>query len=132
MPTFRGQGDAPVVQFDPTVEVSPFSIFRRLKAGTPTRLIDVRAQDQAAVTGRSLAGAERMPSDGWTPDATDSEIVVFDDNGTRAVDVARRLQGAGYARVRALFGGLDLYEFSLDPEIVGSETFLTRRSPDGG
>ena len=73
-----------------------------------------------------------MPSDGWTPDATDSEIVVFDDNGTRAVDVARRLQGAGYARVRALFGGLDLYEFSLDPEIVGSDTFLRRSSPDGG
>jgi len=34
------------------------------------------------------------------------------------------LQARGCARVRALFGGLDLYRFALDPEIVGAETFL--------
>jgi hypothetical protein len=36
------------------------------------------------------------------------------------------MQAAGWPRVRALFGGLDLYEFSLDPEVVGEETFLVR------
>ena len=36
------------------------------------------------------------------------------------------LHGAGYERVKMLFGGLELYEFSLDPEVVGSETFLER------
>ena len=40
--------------------------------------------------------------------------------------LAGRLQSRGYGRVKALFGGLDLYEFSLDPEVVGSETFLVR------
>ena len=39
---------------------------------------------------------------------------------------ARRLQAQGYPRVKALFGGLELYEFSLDPEVVGSETYLRR------
>jgi len=127
MPTFRGQGDAPVVQFDPTVEVSPFMVFRRLKAGKAPRLVDVRPGPPDDPTdGRSLAGAERMPDESWTPTEMDEEVVLFDANGTRAVDVVRRLQQNGYPRVRALFGGLDLYEFSLDPEIVGTGTFLTR------
>lgn len=137
MPTFRGQGGAPVVQFDPTVEVSPFSLFRLLKAGSPPSLIDVRmdAQEEAGVEVqadlRSLRGAESMPDEAWTPAEPDTEVVLFDDNGTRAVDVARRLQRDGFPRARALFGGLDLYEFSLDPEIVGSDTFLIRGSGEG-
>ena len=36
------------------------------------------------------------------------------------------MQSAGYPRVKALFGGLELYEFSLDPEVVGQETYLLR------
>lgn len=123
MPTFRGQGDAPVVQFDPTLEISPFSLFRRLKAGSAPPLIDVRDGEGAQ---RSLRGAERPTSKAWSPADLESEVVLFDDNGTRAVDEARRLQGAGFSAVRALFGGLDLYEFSLDPEIVGSDTFLVQ------
>ena len=120
MPTFRGQGDAPVVQFDPTVEVSPFALFRRLKAGSPPELVDVR---EGVTDGRSLRGAVTVDS-AWKPAAADSEAVLFDDNGTRAVDRARSLQAAGFPRVRALFGGLDLYEFSLDPQVVGAKTFL--------
>jgi len=125
VPTFRGQGDAPVVQFDPTVEVSPFALFRRIKAGSSPRLVDVRSGQKS---GLSLLGAESTMDDDWTPAETDEEVVLFDDNGTRAVDVARRLQRGGYPRVRALFGGLDLYEFSLDPEIVESDTFLVRQT----
>ena len=54
-------------------------------------------------------------------------MVLVDDDGAKAVEVARRLQAAGFPRVRALFGGLQLYEFSLDPQVVGSETYLMKR-----
>ena len=43
---------------------------------------------------------------------------------TRAV--VERRQQAGDERCRALFGGLDLYEFALDPAVVGGETYLRR------
>jgi hypothetical protein len=36
------------------------------------------------------------------------------------------MQAAGWPRVKALFGGLQLYEFALDPEVVGAETYLLR------
>jgi hypothetical protein len=53
-------------------------------------------------------------------------VVLFDDDGSIAIDGARHMQAAGWPRVKALFGGLELYEFSLDPEVVGEETFLIR------
>lgn len=127
MPTFRGEDDAPVVQFDPSLEISPFTLFRRLKAGTAPRLVDVRSlAPRPSDSERSLAGAERPEDEDWAPSSKAEEVVLLDDHGNAAAQRARRLQEQGYSGVKALFGGLDLYEFSLDPEIVGSETFLLK------
>lgn len=121
MPTRFLDDATPVVQFDPQLEVSPFALFRRIKDGDPAVLIDVRP-----APGRlSLQGALPYPGPDWAPPA-DRDVVLFDDDGITAVDGARHMQAAGWPRVRALFGGLELYEFSLDPQVVGEETFLVR------
>lgn len=122
MPTRYLDDETPVVQFDPLLEVSPFILFRRLKENQPPILIDVRPEP-----GRlTLHGAIPYPGPEWSP-PEDQDVVLFDDDGSVAIDGARHMQAAGYPRVKALFGGLDLYEFSLDPEVVGQETFLLRR-----
>lgn len=116
------ESGTPVVQFDPQIEVSPFVLFRRLREGRPPLLIDVRPEP-----GRlGLLGAVPYPGPEWAP-PKDEDVVLFDDDGALAVDGARHMQAAGYPRVRALFGGLELWEFSLDPEVVGEETYLVRR-----
>jgi hypothetical protein len=120
VPTHRLPDQTPVVEFDPRLEVSPFTLFRRLASGgEPPLLVDVRR----ATGERTLRGAEHMPADPWTPPA-DRDTVLFDDDGSASVEIARRLQATGHARVRALFGGLELYAFALDPEVVGTETYL--------
>lgn len=124
MPTRFLDDSTPVVQFDPQLEVSPFSLFRRMKDGQPPLLVDVRP----APGPLSLQGAIPYPGPEWSP-PKDEDVVLFDEDGSFAVDGARHMQAAGWPRVRALFGGLDLYEFSLDPEVVGEETFLIRRPP---
>jgi hypothetical protein len=43
MPTFLRPDNKPIVQFDPTIEISPFALFRRLKEGHALLLVDVRA-----------------------------------------------------------------------------------------
>ncbi len=122
MPTRYLDDETPVVQFDPQLEVSPFILFRRLKENQAPILIDVRPEP-----GRlTLQGAIPYPGPDWSPPA-DQDVVLFDDDGAVAIDGARHMQAAGYPRVKALFGGLDLYEFSLDPDVVGQETFLIRR-----
>lgn len=121
MPTRFLDDATPVVQFDPQVEMSPFTLFRRLREGDAPLLVDVRPGP-----GRlSLSGAIPYPGPEWSPPA-DRDVVLFDDNGAAAVDGARHMQAAGWPRVKALFGGLDLYEFSLDPQVVGEETYLLK------
>ena len=121
MPTRYLDDSTPVVQFDPQVEVSPFALFRRMKEGGTPLLVDVRP-----APGRlSIQGAMPYPGPEWSP-PRDREVVLFDDDGSLAVDGARHMQAAGWPNVKALFGGLELYEFSLDPQVVGAETFLVR------
>jgi len=121
VPTRFLDDSTPVVQFDPQLEVSPFALFRRIKEGQPPVLIDVRSQPGAL----TLAGAVPYPGPEWSPPA-DEDVVLFDEDGSLAIDGARHMQAAGWPRVKALFGGLELYEFSLDPEVIGEETFLVR------
>jgi hypothetical protein len=107
------------LRFDPWTEVSPFVLFRALKEGRPPLLVDVRPEPGPL----TLAGALRWPGPEWVPPAGE-DVVLFDDDGALALATVRRLQDAGFRRVRALFWGLVLYEFALDPAVVGAETFL--------
>lgn len=126
MPTRYLDDETPVVQFDPLLEVSPFVLFRRLKEGEAPLLIDVRPEPGHL----TLEGAILYPGPEWSPPA-DRDVVLFDEDGSIAIEGARHMQSVGYPRVKALFGGLELYEFSLDPEVIGQETFLVRREPPG-
>ena len=119
MPTHYRDDDKPVIQFDPQLEIAPFVLFRRLREGRAPSLVDVRPRP----TKLTLAGATHAPEPDWKPQA-DGEIVLFDDAGDRAVELAQRLQAAGFSGVRALFGGLQLYAFALDPAVVGEQTYL--------
>lgn len=118
-----GESDGvPVVQFDPGLEISPFIVLRRVRAGQEPMLVDLRERPELAWT---LEGARPVGAD-WRPDDSEAErdIILIDDRGTDAVERARALQAEGYGRVRALFGGIELWRFSLDPDIVGEDTLL--------
>ena len=119
MPTYLRPDDKPIVQFDPLLEISPFTLFRRMKDGRSPVLIDVRADPR----GKTLKGAKAYAGEQWEPDEG-VETVLFDLDGSEAEPIVRRLLSAGFEQVKMLFGGLDLYEFSLDPQVVGDETFL--------
>lgn len=105
--------------FDPALAVSPFAVFRRLREGLPPLLVDVRPRPGPL----TLRGAIPDPGPGWLPPA-DQDVVLFDEDGAAALERARRLQAAGCPRVRALYGGLALWDFALDPRVVGEETYL--------
>ena len=110
------------LRFDPELELSPFALFRRLKEGDPPLLVDVRPSP-----GRlSFQGTLPCPGPEWSP-PRDRDVVLVDDDGTLALERAADFQATGWTNVRALFGGLDLYEFALDPEVVGAERFLVIR-----
>jgi len=105
----------PVPPFEPRLHLSPYALFDRLAQGRPPVLVDLRPAGSAL----TLAGAARdVPAAG--------DVVLFDDDGRLASDRARRLHAAGRRRVRALYGGLELYDFALPARVVGEERFLRR------
>ncbi len=120
MPTNFLDDETPIVQFDLRLEISAFVVFRRLRDKKPMSLMDVRSVPE----GYTLEGAEPW-QEGWEP-PSDRQVVLFDEDGKRAIEIAGRLQEEGHTNVKALFGGLELWKFSLDPEIVGQETFLVK------
>lgn len=119
MPTSFRSDNKPIVSFDPRLEVSPFTLFRRLREGKAPLLIDVRESPES----KTLRGAVPMSEPDWRP-PVDQQVVLIDDDGSKSVLLAGELQAEGFPNVRALFGGLALYEFSLDPEVVEADTFL--------
>lgn len=127
MPTRLLEDSTPVIHFDPALEISPYHVFRQLTDGEPPLLVDVRTEPGI----RSLAGAIPYPGPDWSP-PRDRDVVLVDDDGTISIDGARHMQAAGWANVKALFGGLDLWEFALDPAVVGVEIFLRRDLPISG
>ena len=119
MPTSLRPAPPPVVPFAPLLEISPFTLFRRLGQADPPTLLDARARPY----GTTLRGGVAYEGEEWSP-AEDHKVVLFDRDGSEAEPIVRRLQAAGHGQVKMLFGGLELYEFSLDPGVVGEETYL--------
>lgn len=109
----------PIPPYHPHLHTTPFAVFRRLREGRPPVLVDVRPQP----TARTLQGAIPSPGPAWVPPAG-QDVVLFDEDGAAALERARRWQAAGHPRVRALYGGLALWDFALDPQVVGEETYL--------
>ena len=73
MPIHLRDDGKPVVEFDPLLELSPFTLFRRLREDQALRLIDVRVDPQ----GMTLEGSIRLPGPDWEPDQ-DTPVVLFD------------------------------------------------------
>ena len=116
----------PPVDLDPEVEITPYALFRRLREGAALVLVDVRPAPtgltfRGAVAWEGPGGGPRGES-GWQP-SPDRLVVLFDDEGPGAREIARRLRSEGCDAV-SLFGGLRLYDAALDPEVVGEERYL--------
>lgn len=91
----------PRVDFDLNLQVSPYAVYRRITDGEDVQLVDLRRQDL------------RRQAVGGTPPG-DVDVVFFDEDGKEALERVRELRRQGHARVWALFGGAELWEFALD------------------
>lgn len=123
----RGADPVPIdLDLDPEIHLSPYTLYRWLSEGRRLLLADVRPRPQGgAPPERTLLGAEIVPGPDWTPPAG-LPVILFDDDGRTAAPLARRLRTAGHGQVHALFGGLELYDYALDPQVVGEERCLIR------
>jgi sulfur-carrier protein adenylyltransferase/sulfurtransferase len=101
-------------------ELLPQQVKRRLDAGEPLRLLDVREPWECAIA--SLAGSVNIPmgeiTSRWQELDADSEIIVVCKAGSRSRRVAQFLSAQGFGRVANLSGGIDAWTRDIDPSLA--------------
>jgi sulfur-carrier protein adenylyltransferase/sulfurtransferase len=101
-------------------ELLPQQVKRRLDAGEPLRLLDVREPWECAIA--SLAGSVNIPmgeiTSRWQELDAGSEIIVVCKAGSRSRRVAQFLSAQGFGRVANLSGGIDAWTRDIDPSLA--------------
>ena len=101
-------------------ELAPLQVKRRLDAGEPLRLLDVREPWECAIA--RLAGSVNIPmgeiASRWQELDADSDIVVVCKAGSRSRRVAQFLSAHGFGRVANLAGGIDAWTREIDPGLA--------------
>jgi sulfur-carrier protein adenylyltransferase/sulfurtransferase len=101
-------------------ELAPLQVKRRLDAGEPLRLLDVREPWECAIA--RLAGSVNIPMgeipSRWQELDADSDIVVVCKAGSRSRRVAQFLSAHGFGRVANLAGGIDAWTRDIDPGLA--------------
>jgi Dinucleotide-utilizing enzymes involved in molybdopterin and thiamine biosynthesis family 2 len=99
--------------------MSPHELKRRMDAGEPFELIDVREPFEYEIA--RIDGAKLIPLGEITERIQELEreqpIVVHCHSGMRSAQAARLLQQRGFANVYNLEGGIDAWSDQIDPDV---------------
>jgi len=100
-------------------EVEPAALAAELAAGKRVRLIDVREPHELEIS--RLPGAELIPLGSLASHLHEldsaEEMVVFCKSGTRSARALELLAGAGFRKVRNLYGGINGWARDVDPSL---------------
>jgi len=100
-------------------EIEPRELARRLQAGEPIRLIDVREPHELNIS--RLEGAELMPLGSLASrmHELDSavETVFFCSGGSRSARAVELMAGAGFRKIKNLRGGINAWARQVDPKL---------------
>jgi sulfur-carrier protein adenylyltransferase/sulfurtransferase len=98
-------------------EIAPQQVKRRLDAGEPLLLLDVREPWECAIA--RLPGSVNIPlgeiAARWRELDTASETIVLCKAGSRSRRAAQFLAAQGFGRVANLSGGIDAWTRDIDP-----------------
>jgi len=100
-------------------EMSPHELKRRMDAGEPFELIDVREPFEYEIA--RIDGAKLIPLGEITERLNElsgrQPIIVHCHSGTRSAQAAQLLQQRGFANVYNLEGGIDAWSDQVDPNV---------------
>jgi len=108
-------------EHDARLLIEPAELADSLAAEGPERprLLDLRTREEheaVALPGSELYGQETLQAV-FGSESKDRPIVVYDHTGDRALDAAAYLVGHGFAKAKALRGGIDAYSREADPSV---------------
>jgi rhodanese-related sulfurtransferase len=104
------------------LEAIPQDIQRRIDAGEPLMLIDVREPEEYAITridGATLIPMRSIPANLQQLEAKADEatLIVFCHHGVRSLNVVNWLRQQGVDACQSMSGGVDAWSTSIDPSV---------------
>ncbi len=104
------------------VETSPQDIQRRIDAGEPLVLIDVREPEEFAITrieGATLIPMRSIPASLQQLEAKAGEaiLIVFCHHGVRSLNVVHWLREQGVPSCQSMAGGIDAWSVMVDASV---------------
>ncbi len=104
------------------METSPQDVQRRIDAGEPLVLIDVREPGEFAITaiqGATLIPMRTIPANLQQLDAKADEatLIVFCHHGVRSLNVVNWLREQGVMACQSMMGGIDAWSVLVDPSV---------------
>ena len=104
----------------PALEVAPADVKRRLDAGEPLRLIDVREPFErqiASIEPSRLIPMNTVPQHLAELDDDGSSYIVICHHGVRSLNVANWLRQQGVENCQSMSGGIDQWSLQIDPSV---------------
>ena len=83
------------------LEISPQEVPRRIAAGEPLVLIDVREPEEQAIT--------RIPDE--------TTLIILCHHGVRSLNVVHWLREQGVSKCQSMAGGIDAWSALVDPSV---------------
>jgi rhodanese-related sulfurtransferase len=104
------------------LEATPQDIQRRIDAGEPLVLIDVREPEEFALTriqGATLIPMRNIPANLQQLEAKADvgALIVFCHHGVRSLNVAHWLREQGVPACQSMTGGIDAWSLVVDPSV---------------
>jgi rhodanese-related sulfurtransferase len=104
------------------IETSPEDIQRRIDAGEPLVLIDVREPEEFAITrieGATLIPMRDIPASLQQLEAKAGRatLILFCHHGVRSLNVAYWLREQGVPACQSMTGGIDAWSTLVDPSV---------------
>jgi rhodanese-related sulfurtransferase len=101
-------------------EISPQDIQRRIDAGEPLVLIDVREPEEFAITrieGATMIPMRNIPASLRQLKACETTLIVFCHHGVRSLNVVHWLREQGVPACQSMAGGIDAWSVLVDPSV---------------
>lgn len=105
----------------PGLEVSPADVKQMLDNDEPIVLIDCRRPNEyefARIDGAKLFTLEKLPE--LLPDLedyADERVIIYCHHGVRSLQMTSILRQQGFADVKSMAGGIDLWSQMIDPNV---------------
>jgi rhodanese-related sulfurtransferase len=104
------------------LEISPQEVQRKIDAGEPLVLIDVREPEEFAVTrleGATLIPMRNIPASlqELEAKADDNILIIVCHHGVRSLNVVSWLRNQGISACQSMAGGIDLWSVAVDPSV---------------